>query len=70
MVGRRRRSVALGSGRLAPDFEYLLTAITCGIGGLIDVAWILWDPRKQALHDKVAKTLVVTAVPPNPYDGR
>jgi uncharacterized RDD family membrane protein YckC len=53
-------------------FEYLLTIITCGIGGLIDVAWILWDPRKQALHDKVAKTLVVTADPsvPNPYEGR
>ncbi|SPT50477.1 RDD family protein [Actinomadura madurae] len=40
-----------------------------GIVGLLDVAWILWDDRRQALHDKVAKTIVVKATPwtPNPY---
>ncbi|WP_433229998.1 RDD family protein [Actinomadura formosensis] len=44
----------------------------CGCIGLIDIAWILWDPRKQALHCKVAHTVVVTADPrlPNPYDYR
>lgn len=26
---------------------------------LLDVLWLLWDPRRQALHDKVADTLVV-----------
>lgn len=25
----------------------------------LDVLWLLWDPRRQALHDKVADTLVV-----------
>ncbi|WP_165964121.1 RDD family protein [Actinomadura sp. KC216] len=40
-----------------------------GLAGLLDTAWILWDPRRQALHDKVAGTVVVKAVPwvPNPY---
>jgi uncharacterized RDD family membrane protein YckC len=41
----------------------------CVIGGLINLGWILWDPRRQALHCKVAKTLVINAGPqdPNPY---
>ncbi|TDC54994.1 RDD family protein, partial [Actinomadura sp. KC345] len=40
-----------------------------GMVGLLDNAWILWDERRQALHDKVAGTLVVKAVPwiPDPY---
>jgi uncharacterized RDD family membrane protein YckC len=42
-------------------FEYLVSLATCGIGGLVDVAWILWDRRRQALHDKVARTVVVRA---------
>ena len=25
----------------------------------LDNVWLLWDPRRQALHDKVADTLVV-----------
>lgn len=29
--------------------------------GIVDLAWILFDPRKQAIHDKAAKTLVVDA---------
>ncbi|WP_158581498.1 RDD family protein [Actinomadura spongiicola] len=44
----------------------------CGCIGLIDVLWILWDPRRQALHDKVASTVVVKAEShdPDPYAGR
>ncbi|TDD84897.1 RDD family protein [Actinomadura darangshiensis] len=44
----------------------------CGCIGLIDVLWILWDPRKQALHCKVAHTVVVRAdqYQPNPYAHR
>ncbi|TDC97362.1 RDD family protein [Actinomadura sp. 7K507] len=40
-----------------------------GMLGMLDNAWILWDERRQAVHDKVAGTLVVKAVPwvPNPY---
>ncbi|GAA4224799.1 hypothetical protein GCM10022254_05080 [Actinomadura meridiana] len=40
-----------------------------GLIGLLDVAWILWDKKRQAVHDKVAGTVVVKATPwtPNPY---
>jgi uncharacterized RDD family membrane protein YckC len=50
-------------------FAYLISVVTCGVGGLIDVAWILWDRRRQALHDKVARTVVVEVTPdmPDPY---
>jgi len=30
-------------------------------GSIIDVLWPLWDPHKQTLHDKAAKTIVVKA---------
>ncbi|MEZ0073422.1 RDD family protein [Planotetraspora sp. GP83] len=39
--------------------EILLAWLCCL--GIIDLAWILFDRRKQALHDKAAKTLVVDA---------
>ncbi|WP_157432972.1 RDD family protein [Actinomadura rifamycini] len=44
----------------------------CGCIGFIDVLWILWDRRRQALHDKIARTVVVKADPraPNPYAMR
>ena len=31
------------------------------IGGIIDALFPLWDPKKQALHDKAAGTIVVQA---------
>jgi uncharacterized RDD family membrane protein YckC len=60
---------AIGYGRAFGRvlFTYVLTGITCGIGGLIDVLWILWDDRRQAVHDKVAGTVVVNADGPDPY---
>lgn len=33
----------------------IVSAIPCGLGYL----WMLWDPRNQTWHDKVANTLVV-----------
>ncbi|MDN3358789.1 RDD family protein [Actinomadura sp. DC4] len=61
--------ISYGTAAWRVVFEYLLAIITFGIGGLLDIAWILWDPRKQALHDKVAKTYVVKADGPDPYAG-
>lgn len=48
---------------------YYFSWWVCVVGGIINLAWILWDPRRQALHDKVAKTVVANAKPgdPNPY---
>ena len=37
----------------------LISLFTCGIGGLLDVLWPLWDNKRQTLHDKVVNTLVV-----------
>ncbi|MBW8481544.1 RDD family protein [Actinomadura parmotrematis] len=65
-------AVSFGQAAWRSGFNYLISLFTCGVGGLLDIAWILWDPRRQALHDKVAKTLVVAAPAgaPNPYAGR
>lgn len=43
-----------------------------GVVGLVESGWILWDSRRQALHDKAARTVVVRARPGllNPYDDR
>jgi uncharacterized RDD family membrane protein YckC len=30
------------------------------LGTFLDILWPLWDPRLQTLHDKAAKTVVVT----------
>ena len=41
--------------------------ILASVLNILDPAWLLWDPRRQALHDKVADTLVVLK---NPAAGR
>jgi uncharacterized RDD family membrane protein YckC len=36
-----------------------------GLFGLLNELWVLWDPRRQCLHDKVARTIVIrTDLPP------
>jgi uncharacterized RDD family membrane protein YckC len=34
-----------------------------GFYGLLDSLWLLWDPRRQCLHDKIARTAVVDRRP-------
>ncbi|WP_067455825.1 RDD family protein [Actinomadura macra] len=77
-------AVSWGQSAARQGFVYLITIGTAflnllgpagglvGIVGLLDNAWILWDPRRQALHDKVAGTIVVKAPAwaPNPYAKR
>lgn len=74
-------AVTWGQAIARQAFVYAITVVTVvlnfltpaagvlGFVGLIDNAWILWDERRQSLHDKVAKTMVVKASPgtPNPY---
>ena len=41
---------------------YALVPVVPSVGGLfalINEAWLLWDPRRQCLHDKAAGTVVV-----------
>ena len=45
------RAVAAQAPRMVPFLG--------GLWGLLDVAWCLWDPQRQCLHDKIARTVVV-----------
>jgi uncharacterized RDD family membrane protein YckC len=41
---------------------YALVPVVPSVGGLfalINESWLLWDPRRQCLHDKAAGTVVV-----------
>lgn len=76
-----RSAVSWGQALGRQAFVYAITITTVvlnlvapalgilGLVTLLDNAWILWDERRQAVHDKVAGTLVVKAAPwmPNPY---
>ncbi|MGK5552175.1 RDD family protein [Actinomadura kijaniata] len=72
-VVRETDGGAISSGTAAWRYGVqILLSVPCGIGSLLDALWILWDPRKQTLHDKIAHTVVVDAVPgqPDPYRNR
>ena len=46
----------IGIGRgVGRYFAHILSGLPLGLGYL----WMLWDPRKQTWHDKLARTLVV-----------
>jgi hypothetical protein len=38
---------------------YLISLVTCGIYGLLDVLWPLWDAQKKRLTDKILNLSVV-----------
>lgn len=52
-----RMLVKSGPGVLGNVVSFLSTFTA--LFALLDVLWPLWDPRKQALHDKAAGTVVV-----------
>ncbi|WP_131742109.1 RDD family protein [Actinomadura roseirufa] len=76
-----RSAVSWGQVLARQGFVYALTIGTAvlnlvgplggvvGLAGLLDNAWILWDPRRQSVHDKIAGTVVVKVTPwtSNPY---
>lgn len=39
----------------------LISFVTCGIGGLVDVLWPLWDDENKRLTDKILNLSVVNA---------
>ena len=51
---------------------FSLASGPAAIIGVLDPAWLLWDPKRQTLHDKVAGTVVVVkgATRPAPRDLR
>ncbi|KRE62360.1 RDD family protein [Nostocoides sp. Soil756] len=55
-VALRRQAIAITTALLG------LNAVLSFLGlvlSVLDPAWLLWDPKRQALHDKVADTVVV-----------
>ncbi|GAB1821223.1 hypothetical protein HerbRD11066_43870 [Herbidospora sp. RD11066] len=57
----RENGARIGVGQAAVRaIVYVVLTATCCLG-FIDLVWILFDRRKQALHDKAASTLVVDA---------
>ncbi|MFC4911083.1 RDD family protein [Actinomadura gamaensis] len=64
-------AISYGVALLRSFVMYVLWAICC-IGGIVDSVWLLADSRRQTLHDKAARTVVVRADPntPNPYRTR
>jgi uncharacterized RDD family membrane protein YckC len=49
---------SMGKAALRGFIWWLEVATTVCIIGLIGWLWMLWDPQKQAIHDKVAGTIV------------
>jgi uncharacterized RDD family membrane protein YckC len=52
--------IGVGQAAVRQGVETVLAWLCC-VGALLDLGWILFDPRKQALHDKAARTVVVRA---------
>ena len=40
-------------------FEVAIDAVTFSVGSLVNLLWPFWDKDRQALHDKIMKTVVV-----------
>lgn len=52
----RRQAISIAASAIAfvPFVGILSTVLN-----VVDPAWLLWDPKRQTLHDKVADTVVV-----------
>ena len=44
---------------LRPLLELVIGVLRLSLASLLDDLWMLWDKRKQTLHDKIASTIVV-----------
>lgn len=64
---------AFGRWAFVQVFQWLtnLVPFVGGLVWLLDPLWMLWDPEKQTLHDKVAKTWVLQKLPEHtPLQGQ
>ncbi|GAA1677460.1 hypothetical protein GCM10009733_087970 [Nonomuraea maheshkhaliensis] len=60
VVSEYDRRIGVGQAAVRQAVMSVLSWLCC-VGSLLDLGWILFDPRKQALHDKAARTVVVNA---------
>ena len=51
----------LGKALLRAFLWWLEVDLTICIIGIVGWAWQLWDPQRQAIHDKAAGTIVTTS---------
>ena len=51
--------IGIGRGFMRYLVEWLLASFGSGVGTLLDGLWPLWDPWRQALHDKAANSVVI-----------
>lgn len=56
VVALRRQAITVVSSLLG---LHALLGVLGTVLSVVDPAWLLWDPKRQALHDKVADTVVV-----------
>ncbi|MBE1534120.1 RDD family protein [Actinomadura algeriensis] len=63
VAGRQAFVYAISILTVIANFAVPTASFVVSLLGLMDNAWILWDPRRQALHDKVAGTIVVKVTP-------
>lgn len=56
---RLRESPDLPASAILARVGFVVLGQICGLLLLLDYLWPLWDSKKQALHDKVARTNVV-----------
>lgn len=56
VVALRRQTITVLTGVLGfvPFASFFASLLS-----ILDPAWLLWDPRRQTLHDKIADTVVV-----------
>jgi uncharacterized RDD family membrane protein YckC len=51
----------MGKAALRGFIWILEYALTFGLVGALGWLWMVWDPQKQAIHDKIAGTIVTTS---------
>ena len=51
----------MGKAALRGFIWTLEYALTFSLVGALGWLWMLWDPQKQAIHDKIARTIVTTS---------
>lgn len=56
----RRQVISVGTSLMS--LVPVLSIFGSGLS-ILDPAWLLWDPRRQCLHDKIAATVVVLRNP-------
>jgi uncharacterized RDD family membrane protein YckC len=43
---------------------WAISALTCGIGGLVDLLWPIFDDKKRTLHDMIVGSVVISGQRP------